>query len=518
MNSIVALQRIYKLCDVSNQQNRIPMVCSGKYDLLTPLAKCLDRETEMERLLACLTLNNLSIPAENKHVMTTGPSSKVILAGLCKAIAEDKPYAYLCCICLMNLSFLDTSLATILQYCPGPSDAEREKAIMLDPLENSNSFLRVLEKLLSKHSQVSLHTNTNAAVTPKPNFVARFFQKLLTPMPPNVFGKAKSVECIRWACGLIKNLSKSKDNAALLGSTTIPSSIVDIIRTAAPVSEWTSNSLEDFSLYIVLHLAQWPISREVLLDVGAVQVVKPLMIMTGDDVVERNQSRKATMACALLGVEWTDFPYGAAESMIELMSNIRAMEEQRMVLQRSTATLAFRELSRAAVRADRGDGKCTNKVMTAIDVCLQIISDAVGVKEDVVGSSYYDDCNHHSDDDPDKKLVSAEYAVGAIHAMLPSILVQMKQLRCEPSCVDEMMAQRLKTLCSTMSGVCASSSFTEETKTMAKKIVDITILTRPLPTSSSGIYASEPVLGNDFWNQYRNQSSSQSFVHHGMIV
>jgi hypothetical protein len=554
--SALALKRINDLIQRGNEQNRVPMVCSGKYDLLAPLAECLVRESENERLLACLALNNLSIPTENKRVMTAGPSSKAILAGLCKAIAEDKPEAYLCCICLMNLSFLGTSLTAILQYCPRHGGAGGENAIMMDPLENPNSFLRVLEKLLSKNS-VSIPTshgairsawgwplskarsdersalmmgNSPVQLPANNNAIARFFENILTPMPLNAV-KTKP-DCIRWACGLIKNLAKSKENAALLGRTTIPSSIVDIIRAAAPVSKWTSNSLEDFSLFIVLHLAQWPISREALLDAGAVQVVKPIMIMTGDPDKNKNvlggdvcglQSLKATMACALLGAEWTDFPDGAAESVVELMSNImekRAKEGQYAcgAFQRSTATQAFRDLARAAVKADCGDGECTNKVMTGIDVCLQIISDVVVVDADVGGSSHHD----YDPDDPDKELVwwvSAEYAVGAIHAMLPSLLLLLRQLRCEPSGDDIIVAQRLQTLGSVMSRVVASSSssFIEETKSMAKEIADIMVLTRPAGTSDVDA-SSAPVLGNHFWNQYRNQSSSRPILPRGVIV
>eukprot|EP00985_Skeletonema_marinoi_P032315 scaffold39101_cov109-Skeletonema_marinoi.AAC.1 len=62
-----ATKRVYELCDVGHKQNRVPMVCSGKYDVLTPLANCLTQESGDGRHLACLALNNLSIPTENKR-------------------------------------------------------------------------------------------------------------------------------------------------------------------------------------------------------------------------------------------------------------------------------------------------------------------------------------------------------------------------------------------------------------------------------------------------------------------
>ena len=65
-----AVKRIYELCDVWHKQNRVPMVCSGKWDVLTPLVKCLQQENDGIR-----HLNNLSIPTENKGVMALGPVS-----------------------------------------------------------------------------------------------------------------------------------------------------------------------------------------------------------------------------------------------------------------------------------------------------------------------------------------------------------------------------------------------------------------------------------------------------------
>mmetsp|Transcript_14364 Transcript_14364/g.30859 ORF Transcript_14364/g.30859 Transcript_14364/m.30859 type:complete len:314 (+) Transcript_14364:86-1027(+) len=240
--SAAATKRIYELCDVGHKQNRVPMVCSGKYDVLTPLAQCLTQESGDGRHLACLALNNLSIPTENKRVMALGPSSSAVIGGLCKVIAEDKQESYLCCICLMNLSFLEASITTMLQHSPVAEGSDP-----VAPLDNPESLIRILEKLLN-----------NAPAVPKS-------------------GSGKS-EGVRWACGLIKNLAKSEENAALFGKTDIPKCVVDNIRnTTAPPSRWTSNSLEDFSLFVILNLAQWPVSRDALIAAGAIDVIKPIM-------------------------------------------------------------------------------------------------------------------------------------------------------------------------------------------------------------------------------------------------
>merc|ERR1712151_167807 len=195
-------------------------------------------------------------------------------------------------------------------------------------------------------------------------------------------GSGKS-EGVRWACGLIKNLAKSEENAALIGQTEIPKCVVENIRsTTAPPSRWTSNSLEDFSLFVILNLAQWPVSRDALIQVGAVDVIKNIMA-EGD-----LQGLKATMACSFLDAPWSDFPEGgapAAKSVSELMTNIvekKGKDGQYAygVFKLYTATKAYRDLALAAAKADGGDGESNTKVLavpSSVALCLQIISDLV---------------------------------------------------------------------------------------------------------------------------------------------
>ena len=102
----------------------------------------------------------------------------------------------------MNLSFLEASVAAMLRHSPDKGDGGNEVALLL-----------------------------NAPAVPKQ-------------------GSGKS-EGVRWACGLIKNLAKAEDNAGLFGWTDVPKCVVGNLRnTAAPLGRWTSNSLEDFSLFV----------------------------------------------------------------------------------------------------------------------------------------------------------------------------------------------------------------------------------------------------------------------------
>jgi len=268
---------------------------------------------------ALLALNNLSIPTENKRVMALGPSSGAILGGLCKVMAEGEKGSYLCCICLMNLSFPEENISTILQHSTALGKSE-----YIPPLQNSDSLVCILEQVLKKSSAV------------------------LKP------AQCES-ERLRWACGLIKNLSRSEENADLLGKTDIPNCIVGNIlqKPDIPPSRWPFNSLEDFSLFVILNLSQWPASRQKLIEAGALDAIKPIMKEGGV------QGLKATMACALLGAMWADFPDGgsaAAKSISELMLNItekKGKEGQYAygVFKLYTATKAYRDLCRAASSA-----------------------------------------------------------------------------------------------------------------------------------------------------------------------
>jgi len=451
--SAAATKRIYELCDVGHKQNRVPMVCSGKYDVLTPLAQCLTQESGDGRHLACLALNNLSIPTENKRVMALGPSSSAVIGGLCKVIAEDKQESYLCCICLMNLSFLEASITTMLQHSPVPDGSDP-----IPPLHNSESLIRILEKLLK-----------NAPAVPKS-------------------GSGKS-EGVRWACGLIKNLAKSEENASLFGKTDIPKCVVGNIRnTTAPPSRWTSNSLEDFSLFVILNLAQWPVSRQALIEAGAIDVIKPIMA-EGD-----LQGLKATMACAFLGAPWTDFPEGgstAAKSIAELMTNIiekKGKDGQYAygVFKLYTATKAYRDLCYAANSADGDVGESNTKVLavpSAVALCLQVVSDLVLAADDELngGSKYV----------PDVK--SAEYSAAAVTYMLPAILQAgdppRKSIQSEKACgeIATMLTQYANLVGTSSQGKESALKSSEEIK------------------AASG--SARPILeiSHESWTQYRKR-------------
>jgi len=453
--SAAATKRVYELCDVGHKQNRVPMVCSGKWDVLTPLAKCLTQESGDGRHLACLALNNLSIPTENKRVMALGPAAKDVIGGLCKVIAEDKQESYLCCICLMNLSFLEASITSILKHSPSSNGSA------VPPLSNPDSLIRVLEKLLA-----------NSPSAPKS-------------------GSGKS-EGVRWACGLIKNLAKSEENAALFGKTDIPKCVVDNLKnnSMTPPSRWTSNSLEDFSLFVVLNLAQWNGSKAALVDAETVKVIRPMM-SEGD-----LQGLKATMACAFLEAEWRDFPeegQQASKTVSELMTNIvekKGKDGQYAygVFKLYTATKAFGCLAKSAKDADNSmEGAESNTKTLAtpssVALCLQVISDLVlSATDDAEGGSKYV---------PDPK--SAEYCTIALEKMLPAILSKSDPAR--KSVQSEKAASEISTMLNVYKDVGGTSSQARESASVAAE------------TIKNAAGTARPILeiSHDLWTQYRKR-------------
>jgi hypothetical protein len=75
-------------------------------------------------------------------------------------------------------------------------------------------------------------------------------------------GPIEARECVLLGSTLVDPLGTPV--GSILGSE-------DQLRAAtAPPSRWTSNSLEDFSLFVILNLAQWPGSHDALIKAGSV--------------------------------------------------------------------------------------------------------------------------------------------------------------------------------------------------------------------------------------------------------
>jgi hypothetical protein len=423
--SEMAAKRIYELCDIGNKENRVPMVCSGKFGVIAPLAQCLTTKNSGKvRRLACLTLNNLSIPIANKRYMSFGPSSKLLIDSLCKVIAEDQQDSYLCCICVMNLAAIEDSITMISRHSPSPEGKP------IPPIDNPNSLVCIVEKILVSSTSLESRLQKSKGILE----MVRNLPVKEVPRKQEVFSCVDNEErtcstlanpqLLRWACGLIKNLARNEDSCSIISKTDIPKCLLEMIRSSAvSPRQWLPNEKDDFALFALLHLAEWPVSREVLLRANAKEILRPIMLEGG------SQGLKATMACAFLNTEWTHYPkgrYPAAQTVYELINNIVEKKGKEGhypygVFKLRTATKAYRNLAMAA--ALEGDTKALT-FPSVVAMMLQIISDVV-VSSMEAGS---DRNKIHPDS------VSAEYALQTFDALLPSILQQVEPARKSHRC------------------------------------------------------------------------------------
>jgi hypothetical protein len=372
-----AAKNLCELSDVAHKANREPMVASGKYDVLHPLTLCLTHQNNDDKLhFVCLTLNNLSIPHDNKKVMILERGARKLIGNLCKILASGKKESYLGCIILMNLSYFEPAEAVIGQFSPKST----LRGPRLTPLENPDSLLRILQELTA-----------NAA---------------------------RGTADFRWAFGLLANLSRNLDNALLIGITGIPRMAIENISSSkVDVSEWKTNSLEDFSLYLLLHLAE--ASKHGLH--ATLEVVEPIM-----NIDSGIQGLKATMICAFLELPWQKFPnYGviAAGAVSELMGNTFERTGKKRVynsndFQLRTAVGSFASLANAAYKADQGNDNVVHTKVVALPTSLAMLFQIINA----IALHWCDDEGDDSFDVYHWDIKAGEMAVGAIMSLLPALL------------------------------------------------------------------------------------------------
>lgn len=292
-----SLKQLHDLTKRGKEANRIPLLQYEVIDVLsrlllqTPFSEesTIDASTieiDEDRRYALWTLNNLSIPYPNKKVMV---SHLLLMQALHEGIRvrEEKnihPCAYLCIICLMNLTYLAGGITEVVEY----RDAYSTEAAT------------VTTKTITKGS-----TDWQNEILNKPNSLLRCLEQIMIINAP-FLSTVTSVqgEAIRWSCGLLRNMTyhagpnngsssnvkntKSNPNpngirgeidpaiieaiCTTLTRTKIPQQIIKFVKDSHhPVEKWTKDSLEDICLGILCQLVQWPDCRRSLKEVGAAE-------------------------------------------------------------------------------------------------------------------------------------------------------------------------------------------------------------------------------------------------------
>jgi hypothetical protein len=292
-----AAKALYELSDVSHKKNRTLLVRTCP-SVVNALCSCLLATTGDARHLSLLSLNNLSIPSENKKAFNTEEMRNTLVGALVQVVESDPNESYLACIALMNLSFLEACVADIACY-PG--------------------LLPVIEELLKEGVRSKA-------------------------------GSGKS-EGVRWAAGLLKNLSKNQHAASLIAQTSIVPSLLQTIKSPSGSSRWSNNSVEDFTLFVMLHLAQHQSHVGDLFDRAKVVIALAPIAKSVVGV----HSLKATLALGILEcAPKSKIPAAAGSEVTGLVDNIlskrgKDKEYSAGVFKLSTATAALRGI------ATRGD-------------------------------------------------------------------------------------------------------------------------------------------------------------------
>lgn len=269
---------------------------------------------------------------------------RLLLQALTCVIGRNLPESYLCLICLLNLAYCTENARRVVYYIPTTTIVRRQRKLNIDNNDDNKTQKRIpltslcASRIRSRSEPVIVsRTNGggcndvdqtkmsepstmprrgillnildkvgNGSVVPShragilssidndllstidhlvlcnPSSLLRIIERSMNTNYLYAFGSVQSVqgEAIRWACGLIRNLTRTtsttvvrggrEDNAAeevctLISQTTIPKLLIHLISTSPRSSiEWTRNSLEDACLGAMCNMAIWPRGLEAL--------------------------------------------------------------------------------------------------------------------------------------------------------------------------------------------------------------------------------------------------------------
>lgn len=157
----------------------------------------------------------------------------------------------------------------------------------------------------NKHSRVSSWHSISLVPSPStliddPNSLLRTIERMMQHHKPFLLSQILSVEgeAVRWAIGLLRNLTKCRDHCAPIIRTNIPGILVEIIRdTPRPVCKWVEDSLEEMALLVLSRLPCCEEGREALFDCRAVDVVTGII---GEGGVHETRANSILMSLGIV--------------------------------------------------------------------------------------------------------------------------------------------------------------------------------------------------------------------------
>lgn len=235
-----ALQKLYRMTDRERQQNRIPVMCTTRYDIISKLIPCMtSKSLATDRRQALLLVSNLCVPPENKAAIMLGEPAKNLLPVLLDIVTNRLPESYLATVCLFNLSFLEESKQFLFTYVPPEMPGDKESKLDYHhyaPIQDPTSLLRTLEAAMKE------------------------FLPFVVSLPENQ-RHVMSVEgeVIRYAMGVFRHLSTIDDIAIKIAKETIiPGVAVQCLKASLgkDLALWKRDSMEDACLMLLVRLSQ----------------------------------------------------------------------------------------------------------------------------------------------------------------------------------------------------------------------------------------------------------------------
>jgi len=277
-----ALQKLHDLTTKGMEYNRVPLVTkTGHGDVIgvlsaallaststgddedsakttidgTPRTKQQQSKAEKsagdDRRLICWTINNLSIAYENKEAIVLGEHSATLLQALTEVIKSNLPETYLCCICLLNLTFLADAIRPVTFYMPSsygngkpPYSSPLRSRSAIVPASNSSSLTinqhswsrgkpPTSPLSRSRSAQVNHPARTRSSPSNGKNLwmseqheggriseicglvlgnsssLLRIVERMMLTNAPFLTSTVQSAqgEAVRWACGFIRNVT-----------------------------------------------------------------------------------------------------------------------------------------------------------------------------------------------------------------------------------------------------------------------------------------------------------------------
>ena len=255
-----------------------------------------------DRRLICWSINNLTVPYENKTSIVSSGNFAGLLRGLTSVISSNLPEAYLCCIALLNLTFAAEGVEPVAYFVPPPPD---DGTGMRRHPSSSSARGQQLWRDGARASE------TSARVLGNPESLMRAVERMMTTNAPFLLSTVRSVqsEAFRWAAGFVRNVTSVDDapagggNAsnvssggrrgsvpdesveevcALVARTELPGLLVRCIRDSPrPTTRWTKDSAEDVCLGVICNLARFQPSTDALARAGAAGALERLESLPG---------------------------------------------------------------------------------------------------------------------------------------------------------------------------------------------------------------------------------------------